>query len=136
MREDLLLIALFLMILFYISKSTEKIILTEKEDIEIKDEVNEMMLFFKAQKYLGDVQTNVSDITTYMSVYEGETSCSFLYINGKYKCYVSGKNENQRLALLEILSKIIESDFSDDKMIWIKPNTSVKHLNGIDYFEA
>ena len=136
MYENFIVITLFLLVLFYISKTVESCVMYEDETDYCKETIDDMISYFRSQKYLGELETNFADISTHLSVYEGEPSCSFIYMNNRYKCFVSGKNESQRIALLEILSNIVDKTYSKDKMIWIKPYTGVKHFNGFDYFEA
>ena len=126
MSEKLALIMIVMIILIVISDFFSSIIFsdttTDKQDQEPYDYVSDMLAFFDSQEFLGNFDTNVSDISTKTFVYKGVASCAFIYLQGEHRCYVSGSDEKERLALLEIMSQAINDCYDCQKMMWIKPH--------------
>ena len=90
-----------------------------------EDITNDILTYFNTKQYLGQTRSNVADFSVILKVYSGEPSCAFLLVDNDFICFVSGENELQRKTLLEIISNTIDNTvFPEEKIFWIKPDTS------------
>jgi len=94
-------------------------------DSHNNDVTDDILKFFNTKTYLGQTKTNVADVSVILKVYQGEPSCAFLLIDDNFTCFVCGENEPQRKTLLEIISSTINNtEYPEEKIFWIKPNSN------------